>query len=264
MFEGVFTALVTPFRDGDGRRARAARAGRAADRGRRRRPRAVRLDRRGGDALARRAPARGRGGRGRGARPRAGAGGHGLEHHRARRSSSRCTRRRPARTARCSISPYYNRPTPGGHRPALRGDRARDRLPAGRLQHPRAHGVEHPARDRRAARRDRAGGRREGVVRRPRTRSAQRDRGDARRLQRCSRATTALTLPMLAIGGDGRDLDRVERGAGRDGGAGARVPRGRRRRARATLHYRLLPLLDALFCETNPIPVKAALATARA
>jgi 4-hydroxy-tetrahydrodipicolinate synthase len=26
------------------------------------------------------------------------------------------------------------------------------------------------------------------------------------------------------------------------------------------LHYRLLPLVDALFCETNPIPVKAALA----
>jgi 4-hydroxy-tetrahydrodipicolinate synthase len=26
------------------------------------------------------------------------------------------------------------------------------------------------------------------------------------------------------------------------------------------VHYRLLPLLDALFCETNPIPVKAALA----
>ena len=30
-------------------------------------------------------------------------------------------------------------------------------------------------------------------------------------------------------------------------------------RARA-LHYRLLPLFDALFLETNPIPVKAALA----
>jgi 4-hydroxy-tetrahydrodipicolinate synthase len=26
------------------------------------------------------------------------------------------------------------------------------------------------------------------------------------------------------------------------------------------LHYRLLPLFDALFCETNPIPVKAACA----
>ena len=26
------------------------------------------------------------------------------------------------------------------------------------------------------------------------------------------------------------------------------------------MHFRLLPLLDALFCETNPIPVKAALA----
>ncbi len=30
-------------------------------------------------------------------------------------------------------------------------------------------------------------------------------------------------------------------------------------RARA-IHMKLLPLFDALFCETNPIPVKAALA----
>ncbi len=30
-------------------------------------------------------------------------------------------------------------------------------------------------------------------------------------------------------------------------------------RARA-VHYRMMPLVDALFCETNPIPVKAALA----
>jgi 4-hydroxy-tetrahydrodipicolinate synthase len=27
-----------------------------------------------------------------------------------------------------------------------------------------------------------------------------------------------------------------------------------------TLHYELLPLFDVLFCETNPIPVKAAVA----
>jgi 4-hydroxy-tetrahydrodipicolinate synthase len=26
------------------------------------------------------------------------------------------------------------------------------------------------------------------------------------------------------------------------------------------IHYRLLPLFDALFCETNPIPLKAAIA----
>ena len=26
------------------------------------------------------------------------------------------------------------------------------------------------------------------------------------------------------------------------------------------IHYRLMPLFDALFCETNPIPVKTALA----
>jgi 4-hydroxy-tetrahydrodipicolinate synthase len=69
----------------------------------------------------------------------------------------------------------------------------------------------------------------------------------------------ALTLPLLAIGGAGVisttsnvvpaemvELVRAFRA-------------GDVERARA-LHYRLLPLFDALFLETNPIPVKAALA----
>jgi 4-hydroxy-tetrahydrodipicolinate synthase len=67
------------------------------------------------------------------------------------------------------------------------------------------------------------------------------------------------TLPMLALGGAGVistasnvapgevvDLVRAFRAGDLD-------------RARA-VHYRLMPLLDALFCETNPTPVKAALA----
>lgn len=69
----------------------------------------------------------------------------------------------------------------------------------------------------------------------------------------------SLTLPLLAIGGSGVistssnlvpaemvELVRAFRA-------------GDVERARA-LHYRLLPLFDALFVETNPIPVKAALA----
>ena len=69
----------------------------------------------------------------------------------------------------------------------------------------------------------------------------------------------SLTLPLLAIGGAGVisttsnvvpsemvELVRAFRA-------------GDVERARA-LHYRLLPLFDALFLETNPIPVKAALA----
>ena len=44
-------------------------------------------------------------------------------------------------------------------------------------------------------------------------------------------------------------LDLVRRFAAGDA-AGARA-----------VHHRLLPLFDALFCETNPIPVKAAAAT---
>ena len=69
----------------------------------------------------------------------------------------------------------------------------------------------------------------------------------------------AITLPLLAIGG-----------AGVISTASNLVPAeivelvrafraGDVERARA-LHYRLLPLFDALFTETNPIPVKAALA----
>jgi len=69
----------------------------------------------------------------------------------------------------------------------------------------------------------------------------------------------AMTLPLLAIGGHGvittvgnlvpaemAELVRAFRG-------------GDVERARS-LHYRILPLVDACFCETNPIPVKAAVA----
>jgi 4-hydroxy-tetrahydrodipicolinate synthase len=67
------------------------------------------------------------------------------------------------------------------------------------------------------------------------------------------------TLPQLAIGGAGvistcsnlvpREMVELA----------AAFQRGDLPRARE-LHYRLLPLCDALFCETNPIPIKAALA----
>jgi 4-hydroxy-tetrahydrodipicolinate synthase len=69
----------------------------------------------------------------------------------------------------------------------------------------------------------------------------------------------ALTLPLLSIGAKGvisttsnvapnQVLELVRRFVAGDA-AGARQ-----------LHYELLPLFDALFCETNPIPVKAAAA----
>jgi 4-hydroxy-tetrahydrodipicolinate synthase len=69
----------------------------------------------------------------------------------------------------------------------------------------------------------------------------------------------ALTLPILAVGGSGvisvtsniapaEMLEMV--GAHRAGDAA---------RARA-VHQKLLPLFDALFIETNPIPIKAAAA----
>ncbi|MCH2169913.1 4-hydroxy-tetrahydrodipicolinate synthase [Myxococcota bacterium] len=69
----------------------------------------------------------------------------------------------------------------------------------------------------------------------------------------------ALTLPLLAIGGHGvistssnvAPGEMVELVAAARGGDIARA---------RSLHYRLLPLFDVLFCETNPIPVKRAVA----
>lgn len=67
------------------------------------------------------------------------------------------------------------------------------------------------------------------------------------------------TLPMLALGSQGviSTASNVAPGEVVDLVRAFRA--GDLARARA-LHYRLLPLFDALFCETNPIPVKAAVA----
>jgi len=69
----------------------------------------------------------------------------------------------------------------------------------------------------------------------------------------------ALTLPVIAIGGRGV-ISATSNLAPRqmvELVAAARA--GQLARARE-IHQRLMPLFDALFCETNPIPVKAALA----
>jgi 4-hydroxy-tetrahydrodipicolinate synthase len=69
----------------------------------------------------------------------------------------------------------------------------------------------------------------------------------------------ALTLPILAVGGQGvisvtsnvapRQMCELVDSFRRGDAARARE-----------IHHQLLPLYDALFCETNPIPIKAALA----
>jgi 4-hydroxy-tetrahydrodipicolinate synthase len=67
------------------------------------------------------------------------------------------------------------------------------------------------------------------------------------------------TLPMMALGGAGV-ISTASNVAPADVVELVRAFRaGDLARAR-DVYYRLLPLLDALFCETNPIPVKAALA----
>jgi 4-hydroxy-tetrahydrodipicolinate synthase len=67
-----------------------------------------------------------------------------------------------------------------------------------------------------------------------------------------------LTLPIIAVGGRGA-ISTTSNVAPTEVGELVRACRaGDMDRARE-LHYGLLPLMDVLFCETNPIPVKAAL-----
>jgi 4-hydroxy-tetrahydrodipicolinate synthase len=69
----------------------------------------------------------------------------------------------------------------------------------------------------------------------------------------------ALTLPLLAIGGRGVISTTANLVPAEMVELVRAFRAGDVERARS-LHYRLLPLFDVLFCETNPIPLKAALA----
>jgi len=69
----------------------------------------------------------------------------------------------------------------------------------------------------------------------------------------------AMTLPMMALGGHGA-VSVVANVAPRESATlVTAAAKGDFAQAR-TLHRRLLPLINALFLETNPIPVKTALA----
>lgn len=69
----------------------------------------------------------------------------------------------------------------------------------------------------------------------------------------------SLTLPILAVGGRGVISTTANVAPDEMVGLVRAFRAGDLARAREA-HYRLLPLVDVLFCETNPIPVKAALA----
>jgi 4-hydroxy-tetrahydrodipicolinate synthase len=68
----------------------------------------------------------------------------------------------------------------------------------------------------------------------------------------------ALTLPLLSIGGRGVISTTSNVAPGEMVGL-VRAFRGGDVEHARRMHYQLLPLFQALFCETNPIPVKAAL-----
>jgi 4-hydroxy-tetrahydrodipicolinate synthase len=69
----------------------------------------------------------------------------------------------------------------------------------------------------------------------------------------------ALTLPMLSIGGKGV-ISVTSNLAPAEMVGLVRAFRGGDLAHARRVHYRLLPLFDVLFCETNPIPIKAAMA----
>ena len=69
----------------------------------------------------------------------------------------------------------------------------------------------------------------------------------------------ALTLPLMSVGGKGVISTSSNVAAGQMAELVRTFASGDAEGARR-LHHELLPLFDALFCETNPIPVKAACA----
>jgi len=68
----------------------------------------------------------------------------------------------------------------------------------------------------------------------------------------------AMTLPLLALGSKGV-ISTTSNVAPREMCELVRAFRERDTARARAIHFRLMPLFDALFCESNPIPVKAAL-----
>ena len=211
------------------------------------------LSRRGEAARGR---ARGRGGGG----PRARC-----SPARAATTRARWSRRRARCTAAgadglLSVTPYYNKPTPEGLFRHYQAIAEATPLPDRRLQRAGAHRLQ-----RRPRRPSRASPRSRRVV------GVKEASGNmtqicevlprrARRSFLVLSGDDALTLPAMAVGARGVDLGGLERGARRDGAArrGGREATTSPSRGRST--HRLLPLMLANFAESNPIPVKAAMA----
>ena len=257
-FTGVGTALVTPFTSsGAVDEAGGPPPGAAADRRGRALPRALRHDRRGADALgggeAPRGRARGGGGGGPRSRPRRG---RRLRHPRGRGVGPRDARgggRRPPLR-----HPLLQQAHAGGPLPPLPGDRGGDTAPDRRLQRAGADRLQRGPGDPRPPRVDPARGRGEGSLRQhdPDLRGAE---GGRPATSSSSPGDDALTLPAMAVGARGvisvasneapGEMARLVEAAERNDFAAARE-----------IHARLLPLMLANFAESNPIPVKAAMA----
>jgi 4-hydroxy-tetrahydrodipicolinate synthase len=68
----------------------------------------------------------------------------------------------------------------------------------------------------------------------------------------------ALTLPIMSVGGRGA-ISTASNVAPKEVGALIRACSENDFARAREIHFQLLPLFEALFCETNPIPIKCAL-----
>ena len=212
--QGCGTALVTPFTErGAVDFAGAARAGGVADRRGDRLPGALRVHRRGADAGRRRARAgRGDGGGGRRG-PGAGDGGRHQQRHRSRRGRDppNVPRRRRLHPHRHSLLQQAH---PGRTPPALQRRRRCLRQAGLPLQRTGPHGRQPPARRTRCS-----------SPEHPNVIGIKEASGDLAQIMeilagppgrlRVLSGDDWLTLAVIAAGGDGLDLGRVERGARR-------------------------------------------------
>ena len=232
MFEGVITALVTPFRRDLLDEDALAPSRRRADRRGRRRAGAGRHDGRIADADQRRAHPRHRGGDRGGGEARPGHRRHRLELD---ARGDRACRSRPSASGADGlllVTPYYNRPGQEHLYRHFRSIMQAAPLPTVVYNVPDADRVRSAARDHRAPRRDARAGRRRR--RRPARRCARRrsSRASADRVAVLS-GDDATAFPLFALGGARRHLRGQQRRARADErdvgrGGGGRLEQGAR------------------------------------
>ena len=158
-----------------------------------------------------------------------------------------------------SVTPYYNKPTQEGLYQHYKAIAAAVPLPDHRLQRAGTHRRERRARDDETSRGDRQHRRRERSLRQHRPNGGDSAPACPNDFTFC-RGDDAITIPLIALGGRGViSVVSNEIPGGDDQADAARHGRRFRRGARSC-NASWLPLMEVNFVESNPIPVKAAMA----